>query len=348
MYEVELRSGEDTRHFSCAPDERLLYAGLRAGAGVSYGCATGTCGECRATVLKGRVIDAWANAPGRKALRHSDEVLLCQSLAAGDCILEARPAAPKYSRGDPSYRRGVIRRVVPSDEGLTWVELELDSPLRFLAGQFVLLSMSGIKGFRAYSPAHDGADDSRLRFVVRLKPGGILSSKLCSSESVGGSVDLFGPLGTAHVRPEQDGDLAIVVGGSGSAVALSLLDWAVRTGHLERHRIDVICGLRTSHCPEVMDRLAAVSSASAAYRDRLRIVVALSADVPLFTRVSPDNIVFEQGLAHEVAATEFPIEQWRQRAVFIAGPPPMVEATMRMLVVKARLNPTKIRYDSFS
>lgn len=139
--------------------------------------------------------------------------------------------------------------------------------------------------------------------------------------------------------------MAIVVGGSGSAVALSLLDWAMKTGHIERHRIDVICGLRTSRCPEVMNRLAAWAAAD---RDRLRIVVALSEGANSPAPVVPDGIAFEHGLAHEVAAVAIPAAQWRERAVFVAGPAPMVEATLRMLVVKARLNPTTIRYDSFS
>ena len=34
--------------------------------------------------------------------------------------------------------------------------------------------------------------------------------------------------------------------------------------------------------------------------------------------------------------------------LFVAGPPPMVQSTLRMLITKARVNPAVIRYDSFS
>ncbi|MDO8777466.1 MAG: hypothetical protein Q7K57_53875 [Burkholderiaceae bacterium] len=173
-----------------------------------------------------------------------------------------------------------------------------------------------------------------------------LSPLLCSPDSVGFRVQVFGPLGAAHVRPDEDGDLAVVVGGSGAAVALSVLDWAVASGHLEWHRLDFVCGLRTSRCPEVIDRLA---EAARRFADRLRIVVALSDEDSRSVALSGAgaNLQFESGMAHEVAARCLE-GVWKDHAVFVAGPPPMVQSTLRMLIAKARLNPAGIRYDSFS
>ena len=42
------------------------------------------------------------------------------------------------------------------EDGLAWVVLTLARPMRVLAGQFVLLAVPGVEGFRVYSPAHDG------------------------------------------------------------------------------------------------------------------------------------------------------------------------------------------------
>lgn len=341
---VELRTPGGTQAFTCPPGERLLYAALSAGADLSYGCATGTCGNCRATVLEGSVANAWAAAPGHKALRRPGEILLCQGVPQGNCIVEARAGAWPHPREMSATYVGQIARVVPSAEGLSWIEIELDRSMRFHAGQFVLVAMDGVEGFRAYSPAHDGAAVRRLSFVVRAKPGGALSPLLCAPDIVGRRVQVFGPLGTAHVRPAQDQDMAIVVGGSGCAVGLSILDWAVHSGHLERHCIDLVCGLRTSDCPEVLDRLNAVL---AAYSERLRIVVALSDPAAAPPVDAPAGLRFEEGFAHDVAARMLPPPEWRERAVFVAGPQPMVEATLRMLVLKARLSPASIRYDSF-
>jgi toluene monooxygenase electron transfer component len=341
---VELRTPARRHAFACPPGERLLYAALSAGADLSYGCATGTCGNCRATVLEGSVATAWTEAPGHKALRRPGEILLCQGVPQGNCVVEAGAGAWPHPRELSATYAGRIARVVPSVEGLSWIEIELDRAMRFHAGQFVLVAMDGVEGFRAYSPAQDGAAVTRLSLVVRAKPEGALSPLLCVPDVVGRSVQVFGPLGTAHVRPAQDQDMAIVVGGSGCAVALSLLDWAVRSGHLGRHRIDLVCGLRSSHCPEVMDRLAA---AAAVHGERLRIVVALSDPAATPTVDAAATLRFDHGFAHDVAARTLPPEEWRQRAVFVAGPAPMVEATLRMLVLKARLSPASIRHDSF-
>lgn len=343
---IEVRSAGESHSFACAPGERLLDAGLRAGLNLSYGCATGTCGDCRAKVMSGEVESLWVDAPGARTLRQPGEVLLCQTSARGPCVIEALPGTSTYLRGVPQSFEGVLDRVVSNDDGLTWIELELDRPMRFLAGQFVLVSIPGVKGYRAYSPAHDGQDVSRLSLVVRNKTGGELSPLLCSRDSVGRRVQVFGPLGAAHVRPEEDGDLALVVGGSGAAVALSVLDWAVASGHLERHGLDLVCGMRTSRCPEVIKRLGA---AAARHGDRLRIIVALSDEDGGAVVLPGDGafLKFESGMAHEVAQRCLE-GQWKDRAVFVAGPPPMVQSTLRMLITKARLKPTEIRYDSFT
>ena len=343
---IEVRSAGESHSFACAPGERLLDACLSAGLNVSYGCATGTCGDCRATVVRGEVESLWADAPGARALRKPGEVLLCQTSARGSCLIEAKADASIYSRGVPQSFEGMIERVVPNGDGLTWVELALDRPMRFLAGQFVLVSMPGVQGYRAYSPAHDGQDVSRLSLVVRNKESGALSPLLCSLDSVGRRVKVFGPLGSAHVRPGEDGDIAVVAGGSGAAVALSVLDWAVTSGHLERHRLNLVCGLRTSRCAEVVNRLAA---AAARHGDRLRIVVAVSDEDSrsVVLQGAGALLEFESGMAHEVAQRCLE-GQWKDCAVFVAGPPPMVQSTLRMLITKARLNPAGIRYDSFT
>ena len=343
---IEVRTSGQSRSFVCAPGERLLDAGLRAGLKLSYGCATGTCGDCSAKVLSGEVESLWAAAPGGGALLQPGEVLLCQTSARGPCVFEARLDTSEYPRGMPQSFEGVIECVVPNDDGLTWVELALDRPMRFLAGQFVLVSMSGVEGYRAYSPAHDGQNVSRLSLVVRNKAEGALSPLLCSLDSVSRRVEVFGPLGAAHVRPDEDHDITVVAGGSGAAVALSLLDWAVASGHLELHRLNLVCGLRTSRCPEVIDRLAA---AVARHGKRLRIVVALSDEDSRSVVLQSTWAVleFESGLAHDVAQRCLE-GQWKDCAVLVAGPPPMVQTTLRMLITKARVNPAEIRFDSFT
>lgn len=341
---IEVRGARGQQSFRCAPGERLLYAGLRGGTHLSYGCATGTCGKCKAVVLAGSVEPVWPEAPGRRALRKQGEILLCQTTPLGDCVLEARGPSCTHPREPAQTYHGRVSAVERDEDGLAWVVLKLERAMRFHAGQFVLVAVPGVEGFRAYSPAHDGAAVSELALVVREKQGGGVSPLLCSPAALGTPVTVFGPLGTAHVHPGQDEDIAAVVGGSGSGVALSLLDWALASGHLLRHRMDLVCGVRTLRSRQVIDRLA---KAGEKHPGNVRIVVALS-EADGMEPPPLSGVRFERGFAHEVASELLPAEEWKRRAVFVAGPAPMVEASLRMLLVKAKLSPASIRYDSFS
>jgi toluene monooxygenase electron transfer component len=343
---VEIRNAAGSHAFTCASGERLLYAGLTGGVDLPYGCATGTCGQCRAMLLAGEVETVWKDAPAHRALKRDAEILLCQSSPLRDCILETRLGDSTCPREAPATYPASVSSVTSDEDGLAWVVLRLQRPMQFLAGQFVLVAVPDVEGFRAYSPAHDGANVTELALVVREKPGGGVSPLMCGQRLVGKPVTVFGPLGTAHVHPARDQDVAVVVGGSGSGVALSLIDWANSTGHLSRHRMDVFCGLRSLRSSQVIGRLVAAAEQAG---ESLRVVVALSDD-PVDGDLSGPlpGLVLERGLVHEVASRHLVSHAWKDRAVFVAGPPPMVQASLRMLLLHGRLSPTKIRYDSFS
>jgi toluene monooxygenase electron transfer component len=56
---------------------------------------------------------------------------------------------------------------------------------------------------------------------------------------------------------------------------------------------------------------------------------------------------FASGLVHEVALARADALRERNPIHFVAGPPPMVDATMRGLVVDRKISPMEIRYDRF-
>ena len=59
------------------------------------------------------------------------------------------------------------------------------------------------------------------------------------------------------------------------------------------------------------------------------------------------GVVFGRGFVHEVAGAAMKGRYANVRA-YAAGPPPMVDGVLRVLVREARLHPTDIRYDKFS
>jgi toluene monooxygenase electron transfer component len=53
------------------------------------------------------------------------------------------------------------------------------------------------------------------------------------------------------------------------------------------------------------------------------------------------------GLVHEVAGQALD-GKLDGATAYLAGPPPMVDGAMRMLVTQAKMPPNRIRYDKFS
>jgi toluene monooxygenase electron transfer component len=343
---IEARARNAIHEFACEPGERVLHAGLRDGIALPYECGTGTCGTCRARLLTGRVDDGWPEAPGHSFLKRPGEFLMCQAVALDDCALEIAATVSAMAAGWPRPRRlaGVVASVVRLTDDVIFVQCEPDRPLSFEAGQFVIVEVPGIAGGRAYSMVNFARPAERLDFVIKKKPDGRLSEWLFATGAVGATVSLFGPLGHATFTPDLEGPLLCVAGGSGIAGMMSILARASEARHFERFEGHVFFGVRRARDLFFLPELAAFRRRSAG----LRLTVALSDEA-----VAPDVVAawpdfgFDAGLVHEVAGRHMKGRFDNVRA-WVAGPPPMVDATIRMLLKEGRLAPARIRYDKFS
>ncbi len=334
--------------FESDPGEKILDAGLRQGLALPYECGSGTCGTCRARLVRGDVEDPWPEAPGRQALKADrGEFLMCQCLAREDCELEVPAAVEPMppGAGVPGYLTGVVRARAALTHDVVELGVDVDPALRFDAGQFVLLGVDGIAGRRAYSMVNHDRPAPRLRFVLKHKPGGRVSEWAFGPAAVGAAVRLFGPLGRATFTPDLARHLLCVAGGSGIAGLMAVLARAAAERHFERHRGDVFFGVRTARDLFFAEELAALAAGAPA---ALAVTVALSdEEVPAALRDRHPGLGFDTGLVHEVTARRMQGKFQGVRA-FVAGPPPMVDATIRMLLREARLPPGEIRYDKFS
>lgn len=340
--QLQARNGPAT--FEADGQLPLLLTGLRAGVGLPYECGSGTCGSCKATVVAGRVHDAWPQAPGRKACKGDADVLLCQCVADGAVALSISAAL----REPPPIVPGLFRGFIASQRALTQdvsdFAIELDAPMDFQAGQFALVRVPGIDGRRGWSMVDPADGSPRLRFVVKKKPGGAVSDWLFSAPRDGEEVEVFGPLGRATFEPGLDSHLLCIAGGSGIAGMMAILARAVRAGHFTDRDGDVFFGVRTMHDAFYLDELTALRETAGT---RLRVTVALS-DAPASAddRARYPMLEFDQGFVHEVAASRMDGRLQGVRA-YLAGPPPAVDATTRLLLM-ARVPAADIRFDKFS
>jgi toluene monooxygenase electron transfer component len=135
--------------FECAPGQKILHAALQHGIELPYECATGTCGTCKAKLVRGRARSEWPDAPGRKYFKTEAEILTCQSVADEDCALEVFALKAREAAGAPRALAGVLRDFRRLTHDVVAFDVELDAPLDFDAGQFALLTVPGIAGARA-------------------------------------------------------------------------------------------------------------------------------------------------------------------------------------------------------
>ena len=341
---VTTRGG--ARDFECAPGEKILHAGLRSGIALPYECGTGTCGTCKARLVSGRVESEWPEAPGGRYLKNAAELLMCQCVAREDCGLEV--AAVKAGE-EPGPLPGALGGRVQGWRRLTHdvaaFDVELDRPLDFEAGQFALLTVPGIAGARAYSMVNFEPAARRLSFVAKKKPEGAVSKWLFRDGVDGTRLGLFAPLGHATFLPGLRKHLLCVAGGSGIAGMMAILERAAGAGHFADRDGHVFFGVRAERDGFFLGELQALR---ARYPARLAVTVALSdEEVPRGMPAAYPGLEFAHGLVHAVAGERMKGRFADVRA-YVAGPPPMVDASLRLLLREARLSPGDIRYDKFS
>src|SRR5581483_8853674 len=343
---IQANSGELA--FECDGTERLLYAGLTQGLKLPYECGTGTCGTCRGRVVEGSTVVEWDEAPGFARLKRAKgDVLMCQARPATDCVIRvpANIAAEPDSPLLPRHRTGRIERVRRLNAEVIDFEVVLSAPMMFEAGQFVVVELATLQGGRAYSMVNFTPDAGSLRLVVRQKPGGGFSNWLFGGSVEGSEVKVFGPLGRATFRPEEGRNLVCIAGGSGLAGMMSILERARREDYFRDHQGQVFFGVRTLADGFYLDELARhVADA----HGNLQVTLALS-HAPAETPTHPQHpgIALAAGMVTDVMAAATG-GRYDNPVAFLAGPTPMVDIALRMLIREARLPPAFVRYDKFT
>jgi toluene monooxygenase electron transfer component len=344
---IQANSGDFS--FECDPAERILYAGLGQGVRLPYECATGTCGTCRGRVVEGSTLVEWDEAPGYARLKRTKgDVLMCQARPTGDCILRVPANLAPADRSSPTLPRRRRARITQARRlvaDVIEISIALSQPITFDAGQFVVLELPGLRGGRAYSMVNWSRDCEKATFVIKQKPGGGFSDWLFGSDVTGAELALFGPLGAATFRPTEGRNILCVAGGSGIAGMLAILEHARHEHYFRDHAGHVFFGVRGLqdgfYLPELADHCAAAGG-------RLQVTLALSHE-PASEHAHPQfpNIGLASGMVTEVMNRQM-AGRYDGTVSFIAGPPPMVDEALRLLIRVARQPAPFVRYDKYT
>jgi CDP-4-dehydro-6-deoxyglucose reductase len=214
--------------FSVEGAEPVLEAALRVGLAMAYGCASGSCGECKARVVEGRI------QPLRphdfrltEAEKQQGYALMCCSTALTDLVIEAAVAHGTAEIRHQSIIAHVRKMDRLSDEVML---LELVTPrtnrLRFLAGQSAVV---GLGGMSATLPiASCPCEERRLHFHLRRAAGNRLADYAFSRARIGEPVSVEGPVGDFVLREDSARPLAFIAWGwEGFAPVKSVIEHAL-------------------------------------------------------------------------------------------------------------------------
>ena len=322
--------------FTISENDSILGGILRSGVGIPYECNAGGCGSCKYTLIEGDVVDDFEGSAGLRASdKRKNKHLACVSRPQSDCVIEIKPDAEYVAKTRPKRVNATLQSVEKLTHDLWEFYFESDRPARFLPGQYAKLSLPGVAGPRSYSMCNNGNNDGRWGFQIKRTEGGSASSFLFDNAVLGSRITIDAPYSIAHLNEQSERPLICIAGGSGLAPMVSILHGAAKMA-LEGKRPILYYGART-----VDDVI------SKEYLDRIPHFDVEKQYIPIVSEVEPGNSWSgPTGMVHEYLAESLD-DDCQDCDYFIAGPPPMVDAVRRHLILERKIPVEHLHYDRF-
>lgn len=321
--------------FDCENDT-IARAAVRQGFGFPYECNVGSCGNCRFELLEGEVEHRRANPPGLNERDIARKRFLgCQAQPKGDCVIKVSLRDNYKSKHLPRRTEAVLAGIDDLTHDIREFRFNLKQSNLFLPGQYALLSVPGVDGDRAYSMSNVTNLGDEWHFQIKRVPGGEATTSLFDTLKIGDSVGLDGPYGMAYLREDAPRDILCIAGGSGLSPMISIARGAAASPTLQGRRIEFVYGGRSPRdiCGEGILQLLD------GYGERIHYHPAISMPE------GAEGWTGHTGFVHEITELLFG-EKLSEFEVYFAGPPPMSQAVMKMLI-KARVPVGQLHFDQF-
>lgn len=215
--------------FEVPAGQTLLEAALKNGVPFPHNCTVGTCGSCKCRLKAGRVsaLTDFGYTLSQQEIA-AGFILACQAIVK-DPLTQVEVESASTDGPQPERFVGKLVATEALTHDILAITLELDRPIRFVAGQYANLGVPGIGRARNYSFADAPDRDGRrqLRFFIRKVPGGAFTEALFSGGLKDVPLDVEGPHGTFHLHPDAR-PMICIAGGSGLAPLLSVLEDALK------------------------------------------------------------------------------------------------------------------------
>ncbi len=245
-----------------------------------------------------------------------------------------------------------IRRVTGSVEKITSVTHDIKEVLvrlpddmeriPYLPGQYGQLEVPPYdkvkeKTQRAYSFSSNPSDAKHVEFLVRLVPGGIVTTYVHQHMKEGQKINVLMPMGDFHVR-HTNAQMICVAGGSGMAPFKSIFNAMVEDGSIETREVWYFFGARAVRDLFYVDWL---NELDARY-EKFHFVAALSEPAP------DDNWEGETGLITEVLDRYIKeVVPQGEKEGYLCGSPGMLDACMAVMG-QNNMDSERIFFDKFA
>ena len=319
--------------------ETVLDAAFRQGISLMHGCKEGQCGSCKSKMIDG---DVELLKYSTFALPDYDSdaglVLLCRTHAYSDITVELLNYDEDLLSRSIAVKSfaATVTGVANLTHDIRRLDIELEKPIRFWAGQYVDLTIAGKGITRAYSMASAPASGTSLQFIVKKYPNGAFSALLDGELKPGDRMEAKGPYGTCFRREGRPGPMLLIGGGSGMSPLWSILHDHIDAG--EQRPIRFFYGARTRADLFLLDEIAAIGAKLKDFRF-----------IPALSHAEPgDNWTGASGFVHEVVRQHLRDEKLGgEMDAYSCGPPPMIDAVLPVLQ-QAGVEPERIYFDKFT
>lgn len=319
--------------------ETVLDAAFRQGISLMHGCKEGQCGSCKSKLVDGDIeLLKYSTFALPDYESENGHVLLCRTHAYSDVSFELLNYDEDMLRRSIAVKafRGRVAAITALTSDIRLLEIEIDKPMKFWAGQYVDLTIDDGRITRAFSMANAPGEGTRLSFIIKKYPNGAFSAQLDGGLGVGDVVMAKGPYGTCFRREERPGPMLLIGGGSGMSPLWSILADHIASG--EQRPIRFFYGARTCADLFYLDELAAIGRQLTDFKF-----------VPALSHATPeDHWDGETGFVHEVVARHLKQENLAGAIdAYACGPTPMIDAVLPVLQING-VEPDHIYFDKFT
>ena len=318
-----------TRFIDCDDDQTVADAAYRSRINIPLDCRDGACGTCKAVCESGEY-DGGNYIDDALTELEADQgyCLPCSMSPKSDLVLQIASTSAVAKTKAASHTTTVTAIEKLSS---TTVRLAVQAPvggLTFLPGQYVNISVPGSGDTRSYSFS-TAPDSDQFEFLVKLTPGGLMSSYLSERACVGEEITFTGPHGSFFLR-EAERPALLLAGGTGLAPILSIL--RKLNNESSTRPVHLVYGASTDEDVVELQALAGLAET-------------LDSFTWDYVVSDPDSSAPNKGYVTSLIEPKHLNDG--DVAVYLCGPPPMVEA-VRSYFVDEGVEPTGFYYEKFA